>query len=390
MDYYKRAQEIQDEMVKWRRYLHEHAETGMEVSMTAAFVKEKLSEFGYEPKEICKNGIVATVGKPGSTILLRADMDALPMTEESGLAFASKTGNAHTCGHDLHTAALLGTALMLKENEDQLQGTVKLMFQPAEEILIGCRTMVEAGVLEYPLVNAAFAAHVTPRYETGQIALRKGVAMASCYGFRIHVEGFSAHGCYPEQSISPINIATHIYMGLQELIARETDPMKSAVLTIGSFHSGSMPNTIPGDAYMEGTLRTFDQELNKFLMGRITDVAEKTAQAYRGKAWVEELWSVPIEYNDEELTDKVCRYYHDLFSKDAVEDILIAGSEDFAVISQLVPTVDLYIGATPREALDSFYPSHHPKIIFDENVLSASAALNAKVAQQWLEDKGGL
>ena len=389
MDYFKRACELQEQSIIDRRYLHEHAELGDNLPLTTAYVRQRLSEMGYTPLDICKSGIVATVGKPGKVFLLRADMDALPMSEESGLPYAcTHSPHAHTCGHDLHTAALLCTAKLLKEQEAELNGTVKLMFQPAEETLQGAKMMVDSGVLENPKVDAAFAAHVTPRYEVGQIALISGVAMAACYGFRIHIKGFSAHGCYPEQAISPINIAAHIYLGLQELIARESDPTKTAVLTIGSIHSGSMPNTIPNEAIMEGTLRTFDQDLIDFLIDRANCIVEKTAEAYRGKAYIEVLWNVPVVYNARSLHDDVCRYYEATFQKKPLVDALIAGSEDFAFISQKVPAVDLYIGATKKENLGTYYPAHHPKCVFDEDVLPYSASLNATIATNWLKENG--
>lgn len=387
MNFFEEARKLQPEMIRYRRYLHQNAEVGEELPKAAAFVTKTLEELGYQPKEICKSGITASIGKPGKTILLRADMDALPMAEESGLPFACASSHAaHTCGHDLHTAALLGTAQLLKENENSLTGTVKLMFQPAEEIFTGCQSMIRAGILENPRVDAAFASHVTPRYPTGTVAYRSGVCMASCYGFRIHVKGFSAHGCYPQQSISPINIAVHIYLALQELIARETDPMKSAVLTVGSFHSGSMSNTIPEEAYMEGTLRTFDQDLAEFLIRRLNDVVQKTAEVFRGEASVEVLWNVPVVYNNPGFTKDIVKYTQQLLGQEAQEDILIAGSEDFAFMTQKVPSADIYIGATEPEKMDSYYPSHHPKIVFDENVLSVLAALNAQIAVSWLEE----
>ena len=387
MNYLEKAFEFGAEMTENRRYLHQHAEVGFELPKATAYVKQKLVALGYQPREICRSGLIATIGKPGRTALLRADMDALPMTEESGLPYAcAEASHAHTCGHDLHTAALLGTARLLRENEDALEGTVKLMFQPAEEILQGSREMIDHGLLENPAVDIAFAAHVTPRYETGRIALISGVAMAACYGFRICIQGFSAHGCYPEQSVSPINIATHIYLALQELIARETDPTKTAVLTVGSLHAGSMPNTIPGEAVMEGTLRTFDQPLIEFLIERMNCIVEKTAELFRGEAHIEVLWNVPVVYNDPQLHDDICRYSEQLLGERPTVDKLIAGAEDFAFVTQRVPSVDLYIGATKREQLDSCYPAHHPKCTFDEDVLPYLAALNAEIATQWLRE----
>lgn len=387
MDYFKRASELQQQTIRDRRYIHQHAEVGYHLPKTAAYVKKRLMEMGYAPQDVCEGGLSATIGKPGKVFMLRADMDALPMKEETGLPFAcTENAFAHTCGHDLHTAALLCTAKMLKEQESQLPGTIKLMFQPAEEILCGSKMMIEGGILENPKVDAALAIHVTPRYETGRIALISGVAMAACYGFRIHIIGSSAHGCYPEQAVSPINIAAHIYLGLQELIAREADPTKTAVLTVGSIHSGSMPNTIPAEATMEGTLRTFDQGLIDFLIQRANSMVEKTAEAYRGKAHIEVLWNVPVVYNEPKLHDDVCRYYRAAFHQEPIVDALIAGSEDFAFITQKIPAVDLYIGATKKENLNSFFPAHHPKCSFDEDVLPYSAALNAEVAVNWLRE----
>ncbi len=387
MDYTKRAIELQEDMVSWRRYLHAHAEVGFQLPKAVSYVRSRLQEMGYDPQDVCEGGLSAVAGKSGKTLLLRAEMDALPMREETGLSFAcTEEAHAHTCGHDLHSAALLGAAKILKENENRLQGTVKFMFQPAEEILLGAERMIEGGILEKPVVGAALAMHVTPRYETGQIALRRGVAMAACFGFRINITGFSAHGCYPEQSVSPINIATHIYLALQELIARESDPTKVAVLTIGSLHSGNMPNTIPGTAVMEGTLRTFDQPLIEFLIARIRTVVAMTGELYRGKAEVETLWNVPVLYNNPGLHDEVCTAYTAQTGMQPLEDPLIAGSEDFAFVSQRVPTVDLYIGATPADGLDSYFPAHHPACTFDEAVLWRMASFYAAFAEDWLRE----
>lgn len=387
MNYYTRALEIQRELVEYRRYLHQNAEVGCSLPLATAYVLEKLRSFGYEPKEICPSGITAQIGRAGKTILLRADMDALPMKEESGLPFACVNSTAaHTCGHDLHTAALLGTARLLAESQDALCGTVKLMFQPGEEIFQGAKEMIRNGVLEDPHVDAAFAGHVTPRYKTGTIALRAGAAMASCYGFRIKIHGKAAHGANPYDSVSPINIGVHIYLALQELIAREINFQRGAVLTLGCFRSGSVPNTIPEEAELLGTLRTFDADIRKYLMERLSCVVEATARLYRGSAAVEALSDVPVESNDPKFADDVRRYFREAFGREAVEDVLITGSEDFAFISERVPAVNLYIGAASPDYSGPFYASHHGKIVFDEDAISIAAALNAEVATRWLQE----
>lgn len=386
MNYYERARRIQPELVKHRRYFHQNAEVGHDLPLATAYVMSRLRELGYEPQEICQSGIAAQIGTSGKTVLLRADMDALPMQEESGLPFACQTGCAHTCGHDLHTAALLGTARLLAENRDALCGTVKLMFQPAEEIFQGAKSMIRGGILENPPVDIAFAGHVTPRYPTGTVAVRAGAAMASCYGFRIRIEGKAAHGANPYDSVSPINIGVHIYLALQELIAREINFQRGASLTLGSFQSGNVPNTIPDEAVLLGTLRTFDPGVRSYLIDRISCVAEGTARLYRGSASVEVLSDVPVEFNDPKLTADVGRYFQELFGYEAKEDVLITGSEDFAFISERVPTVDLYIGAAHPGYDGPFYASHHPKIVFDEDAISLSAALSAEVATRWLQE----
>ena len=234
MNYYERANNLQNETIENRRYIHTNAEIGLEMPKAKKYVMEKLREYGIDAKE-CGHGVSATIGNGGKTILLRADMDALPMPEESGLPFACPTKTeAHTCGHDLHTAMLLTAAKMLKENESELKGTVKLMFQPAEETFEGGKDMINAGILENPKVDVALSYHVGPGGPPGGYFYNNEAAMmASCDGFRITIKGKGAHGGYPNLSIDPLNIANHIYSGLQHLIARENDPAEPSVLTVG-------------------------------------------------------------------------------------------------------------------------------------------------------------
>lgn len=387
MGYLESAQKIHEEMIMHRRYIHEHAETGEHLPLTKEYVIKCLKDYGYAPKEICDSGITATVGKGEKTILLRADMDALPMPEESGLAFASKNPEAaHTCGHDLHAAALLGAARLLKEREDKLKGTVKFMFQPGEEIFKGAHKMIEAGILECPRPDVAFAAHVTTRYKLGTVAFREGAAMASCYGFRILITGKGSHGANPEDGVDPVNIGAHIYLALQELIAREISYQNGAILTIGSFRAGNVPNTIPETAEMLGTLRTFDNQLRHNLIQRIGEIAEKTAEMFRGHADIEVLSDVPVEKNEPGLSASISRYITDLSGREPVEDILMTGSEDFAYISEKIPSVLVFVGALDPEHKGPVYGGHHSKVVFDENVLPVSAAIYAEVAERWLAE----
>ena len=214
MDYYKRALELNDETVKNRRYFHTNAETGLHMPMACAYVMDKLTKYGLTPSR-CGEGVTATVGNGGKVLLLRADMDALPMPEESGLPFACPTGKeAHACGHDFHAAMLLTAAKMLKENEAELKGTVKFMFQPAEETFEGSKNMIEHGILENPKVDAALAYHVSPGQMPVGIYMYNstGTMMYSVDGFHIEIKGKGAHGAYPQNSVDPINIAAHVYL----------------------------------------------------------------------------------------------------------------------------------------------------------------------------------
>ena len=261
MDYMRKAQELREETVAHRRYFHTNAEVGLDMPKAVSYVMNQLTKYGLTP-ERCGHGVTAGIGTGGKTLLLRADMDALPMGEESGESFACPTGTeAHTCGHDFHAAMLLTAAKLLKENETALGGRVRLMFQPAEETFEGAKDMIAHGILED--VDAALAFHVTPGQMPVGLFLYNsgGVMMSSVDGFRITVHGQGAHGAYPHSSIDPINIAVHIYLALEALIARESDPGKNCVLTVGNFSAGSAPNIIPYNAVLQCTIRTNDKAI---------------------------------------------------------------------------------------------------------------------------------
>lgn len=247
---------------------------------------DKLREFGYDPQEICESGIVATINgnKPGKTFLLRADMDALPMAEATACDFKSMNGYMHSCGHDMHTAMLLGAARLLKQNEDLIEGCVKLVFQPDEEGFTGAKSMIKAGVLENPKVDAAMAMHVHSGTPSNMILCGLGTSIAGCNRFRIVVKGKGCHGAMPEMGVDPINIAAHIYLALQGIITREISATPSAVVTIGKFVGGEAANIIPGEVIMEGTIRSLDKEIGEFIFNRMNDIVTSTAKMFRGEA----------------------------------------------------------------------------------------------------------
>ena len=389
MDFYARACELNDDTVANRRHLHENAEVGLDLPKTLDFVKSKLQEYGLDPVP-CGKGLTCTVGNGGKCIMLRADMDALPMAEESGESFACKSGEAaHACGHDFHASMLLTAARMLKETEGELQGTVKFMFQPAEETFQGSKNMIEAGILDNPKVDVALAYHVA----AGQMPVGiymyndNGTMMYSVDGFRIDVEGKGSHGAYPQNSVDPINVLVHIYDALEVILAREVDPTKACVMTVGQFHAGTANNIIPGDGFMEGSIRSNDADARELLVRRMKEVSAKVAETYGAKATVTMLSEVPPLICDPEFTKTIVGYMADMNIEGMTPypGISASASEDFAVVAQKVPATFMYLSAGFTDERGQ-YPAHNPKVQFNEGVCPIGAACLANCAVRWLED----
>ena len=387
MDFYKRALDLREETVAHRRWLHSHPEVGLDMPKAQAYVMEQLRSCGLEPRP-CGHGVTAELGREGGrTLLLRADMDALPMPEESGEPFACPTGTeAHACGHDLHAAMLLTAAKLLKENEAMLSGRVRLMFQPAEETFEGAKDMLANGILEG--VDGALAYHVGPgRMPVGLFMYNSGgTIMYSVDGFRLTVHGQGAHGAYPHYSIDPINIAVHIYLALESLIAREADPGKACVLTIGNFSAGSAPNIIPDTAVLQGTLRTNDQGEREKLVRRLRETAQKTAEVYGGSVEIEMISDVPPLVCDPAMTDEMVGYMKELPipGLTPVPDMVSSASEDFAAIAEKVPSVFMYLSAGYLDERGDA-PAHNSKVRFNEDVCPIGSACLAHCAVRWLE-----
>ena len=389
MNYYERALALQEETISHRRYLHTHAEVGLDIPKAKAYVMNTLRSCGLQPEE-CGFGVSAVLGSGSPCILLRADMDALPLAEESGEEFACPTGTeAHCCGHDFHAAMLLTAAKMLKENESALKGTVKFMFQTAEETFEGAKNMIDHGILENPAPDAALAFHVTAgRMPIGLYMYNNtGTMMSSVDGFRITVTGKGSHGAYPNASIDPINIAVHIYLALEALIAREADPAKSCVLTVGKFSAGSAPNIIPENAELEGTIRTNDPACRELLVRRMKEVAAGTAAVYGGSAQVEMLSQVPPLICNPKLTTAATSYLEELKipGSTGYPGISASASEDFAAITERIPGTFIYLSAGFPDDRGSA-PAHNPKVRFNEAVCPVGAAGYAHCATRWLED----
>ena len=388
MDFYNRALELKDETIQNRRNIHKNAEGGVDTPKTKAFVIEKLKEYGLEPEE-CGYGVTALLGKKeGKVLLLRADMDALPMAEQSGEEFACPSGKeAHTCGHDFHAAMLLTAAKMLKENEDLIDGTIKFMFQPAEETFEGSKNMIENGILENPKVDAALAYHVSPgKMPVGLFMYNsKDTMMYSVDGFKITIKGKGSHGAYPHVGVDPINIGVHVHLALQELIARESDPSKACVLTVGQFKAGTAANIIPEQAVLQGTIRTNDNEAREKLVRRMKEVAKKTAEVYNGTAEIEMISEVPPLICNPEFTNEIVSYMKETNIPGLMPypDVSASASEDFAVIAEKVPSTFMYLSAGYMDERGE-YPAHHPKARFNEDVCPIGSACLAHCAVEWL------
>ena len=393
------AEALQPQLQKWRRTIHRSPEIGFDLPKTRALVKQALTEMGYQPQDCGKAGILAlAVGKrPGKTILLRGDMDALPIFEESGEVFASEVpGRMHGCGHDMHTAMMLGAARLLKAHEDELEGTVKLEFQPAEEIFQGSPDMLAHGLLEAPHVDAAVMFHVLGGMPLplGEVLVPGGgITMASCEQYHIVVHGKGGHGSMPENCIDPITAAAHIHIALQEINARELSQNDFGVLTTGRFAAGAASNVIPDTAEMWGTIRTTDPE-NKsgaLIRQRMTEIAQGVAAAFRCTAEVTFSDFCPCMVVDEALSKDAFGYLSEMLGQGVMDMTSLTGgkpgggSEDFAFVSHEVPTVSLFL-ACGGPAQGCRYSQHHPKVRFDDSVLYKGSAAYGYVAMRWLAE----
>lgn len=397
------ATELKDIIIGYRRYLHSHPGTGFDIADTLNYVKAELSNMGYEPEKCGKAGLVALAGgkKPGKVFLIRGDMDALPIREESGVEFASENGRMHACGHDMHTAMLLGAARILKQHEDEIEGTIKLMFQPAEEIFEGSHDMIEAGLLRNPDVDGALMIHVMAGmpFPAGTVVVSApGVSAPAADYFEIKVKGKGCHGSMPNTGIDPLTAAAHVLIALQELHARELSMSDKAVLTIGTMNAGTAANVIPDVVVMGGSIRTFDEETRGFLKKRMTEISEGIARSFRAEAEVSFGSGCPTLVNDRELSQCVYGYVKELLGDGhafSVEELNAlggssqssksAGSEDFAYVSQEVPSIMLALAAGhPDKGYK--YPQHHPMVKFDEDALDVGSAVYAYTAMRWLEE----
>ena len=368
----------------WRRALHERAETGFQVPETTAYIKARLTEMGYQVERCGRAGLLAGVGdKTKPCVLLRADIDGLPMREKTGLPFACKTDKMHACGHDMHATMLLGAAKLLKAREQKLNVFVKLLFQPAEEILEGAKDCIDGGVMNEPKPQAAFALHVSTggALKTGTFVLssREIAAPAADY-FTVRVKGKSAHGATPDKGTDALVAAAHILLGLQNLPAREQAVDNPFVLTLGKMQGGSAGNAIADYAEMQGTLRAYDEDTRARIKTRVKEIAQGTAKAFQARASVRFDGGCPTLKNDIRLAKFAAEQIEELFGAESVlwTDGRGGGSEDFAYFSHEIPSTLLVLAAGERK--DGYeYPLHHPKTEFDEAALAVGSKLLAEL-----------
>lgn len=373
------------QVLKWRRDLHQIPEVGFELHQTAAYVKKVLTELGipFKDNQGCECGILGVIkgSKPGKVLAIRSDMDALPIAEESGLPFASTNGNMHACGHDAHMAVLLGVAKLLVENKDKLEGEVRLIFQPAEELGTGSEKLIAAGVLDG--VDEIVGSHVGGLLndaKCGELLFRKGGIMATMDQFKITVKGKGAHGSTPERSIDPIAVAAQIIGALQNIVSREICPTDPCVISVCKFHSGTAFNIIPDVAELEGTTRVFDENIRDFIEKRIGEVAESVASGLRANITYEYLRKPPPLVNDDEVTEKVYNCAKQLYPENVrIMDKGIMGGEDYAYYVKVVPGTYFFLqNLLPIDGVE--YTNHNAKFAIDETVLDRLVAVIAAYA----------
>ncbi|MGN6361942.1 MAG: M20 metallopeptidase family protein [Thermomicrobiales bacterium] len=384
------AFELGPQVVGDRRYLHQHPELAFQEEQTARFVADRLRSLGIEPQTgVAKTGVVGLLqGRaPGKTVLLRADMDALPIEELNDVPYKSQApGVMHACGHDAHTAMLLGVARLLTERQDQFAGTVKFVFQPAEEVPPGgAKPMIEAGVMENPHVDAAFGVHIGQDLPVGTIGVCTGPMNAASDGFVATIKGQGGHAARPHVAVDPIVIAAQCVIALQTLVSREVNPLREAVITIGAIQAGTVSNVIPEDATLRATVRTFDEEVRQHLAERIPALIKGIAVAMRGDADVAYRFGYPTLVNDAAMTDLVREVAREIVGPEKlIEREPGMGGEDMSYFLREVPGCFFRIGSrNPERGL--IYGHHHPRFnVDDEAALPIGVAAVASVAMRYL------
>lgn len=396
------AQDLREQLVKDRRYLHQIPEIGTDLPETSAYIKKRLDEMGIPwkdcggplpekmtedymaagfPRMEKETGVIASIGSGEPCILLRADMDALPVKEETPLEFKSVNGYGHMCGHDAHAAMLLGAAQILKQMEDSLPGTVKLMFQPGEETGAGARLMVEDGLLENPAPGAAFGIHVQPSDTTGQAGYAMGVNSASLDTFILKIRGNGGHSSQPQLCTDPLMVMNQVYQAVNLLVGRETDPAAMVALTCGVAKGGAAVNIIPDEAELHIGVRTLNVEAAEHLKKRIPELIDHYVKAWNAD-YTLTTFHTPCTLTNELLCQELVPCLKEVLGGSNVHQIpAMSATEDFGYVTEKVPGMFVFLGAGAPDSA----PLHSPQMVLDEDVLPLGAALHANVAISWLK-----
>ena len=391
---FQQARQLQDQLVSWRRDLHQIPETGLVLPQTSAYVQKVLAELGLTWQEYPgHSGMTVRIGGgPGKTVALRADMDGLKIEEDTGLPYASHNGNMHACGHDSHTAMLLGAAKLLKEHEAELKGTVKLIFQPAEEGPGGAEPMVKDGVMED--VDAIFAQHIGNLFSgAGErtVDVTWAESTAADDQVIIHITGLGGHGANPHKCVDPVVIAAQIIQNLQYIVSRETDPYDSVVITIASVEAGRGTfNVIPEDATLKGTIRNASPRTRDRVLDRIRQIAQQTAAMMQASCTVDFVDAYPALVNDRAMVESFLRTARAALGEEQVNILPhgMTGGEDAAFFFREKPgCFFILVSSAPCPLDGEVYGAHHPRFCLDESVFWKGAGLMAQCAANWLAEQ---
>ncbi len=401
------AQAVESKVIAWRRDIHEHPELSNREFRTSELVAKHLQGLGLEVQtKVAHTGVVGVLkgGKPGPVIALRADMDALPVEERVELPFKSKVrstyegqdvGVMHACGHDTHVAILMGAAEVLAGMREDIPGTIKFIFQPAEEGAPkgekgGAGVMIEEGVLQNPAVEAIFGLHITQAWEVGHAAYRPMGMMASAERFDVKLQGKQTHGAQPWMGVDPIVVGAQIVMALQTIVSRQIDVTAApAIITVGSMHGGVRNNIVPDSVSMSGTVRTFDPDMKKEIHERMERTITRIAESAGATAELEISDGVPVTFNDPALTEQMGRTLDSVFGGDNVQTApMVTGAEDFSFYQEKVPGFFFFLGGRPQGVpKEQAIPNHSPLFAVDESALTGGVRAMSRLAVDYMQSK---
>lgn len=394
MELKNQAKIYEQQIIQWRRDLHQIPEVGLYLPKTAAYVAAELNKMGIDYREnVGGSGIVALIegDQPGQTIALRADMDALAIREETDLNYTSINENMHACGHDAHAAMLLGAAKVLKENRHHIKGSVKLIFQAAEEGPGGAKPMLEEGAFDNPKVDAVLGLHigtVGKNIENNQVGVCFGKMMAAMDRFIIKVKGSGCHGAYPEKGVDPVVMAANMIVALQTLVSREVQATEPAVVTVGKINGGTAFNIIPNVVEIEGTVRSTDYQVREHLAKRIGELTHSIALGMRGEVDYDYFYGYPPLVNDPAFTEAFIVSAKKVVNEEDIVEVKtpVMGGEDMAYFLEQVPGTYFFLGSVEKQD-GAQYPHHNSRFRLDESVFVTGTALLAQGALDWLENK---